>query len=41
MASDKENVSVKKDHSIEEMTITTPDYSDPKAKKKLTLVIAT
>jgi hypothetical protein len=40
MASDKENVSVK-DQSIEEMTITTPDYSDPKAKKKLTLVIAT
>lgn len=36
----KENVSIK-DQSIEEMTITTPDYSDPKAKRKLAMVIAT
>jgi hypothetical protein len=40
IGSTKENGSVK-DHEMEEMTITTPDYSDPKAKKKLMLVIAT
>jgi hypothetical protein len=39
IASTKENGSVK-DRELEDITITTPDYSDPKAKKKLMLVIA-
>ena len=39
IGSTKENGSVK-DRELEDMTIKTPDYSDPKAKKKLMLVIA-
>jgi hypothetical protein len=39
IGSTKENGSVK-DRELEDMTITTPDYSDPKAKRKLMLVIA-
>lgn len=39
IGSTKENISVK-DHKLEDMTIITPDYSDPKAKRRLILVIA-
>jgi hypothetical protein len=40
IVSTKENASVK-DREMEEMTVTSPDYSDPKAKRKLMLIIAT
>ncbi|KAH8556632.1 major facilitator superfamily domain-containing protein [Umbelopsis sp. PMI_123] len=40
IVSTKENASVK-DREMEEMTLTSPDYSDPKAKRKLMLIIAT